>query len=214
VKTPEFQPFGPVDLQHTENVSRETLARLKAFVGLLSEWNARHNLVSARSLADVWRRHVLDSLQLADYLPEGAASLADLGSGAGFPGLVLAIARADRPGLRTVLFEATRKKCEFLEAAGARTGVNVEVRNIRVEDAAREAFDVVTARALAPLDKLLSLAHPFQGPRTTNLFLKGQSVGDELTLAHKSWRMTVTRHPSRSDASGAVLAIRELRHAA
>jgi len=215
MKHPEFPEFGAPDLQYTENVSRETLARLKAFVDILADWNARHNLVSAQSLADVWRRHILDSAQLFDLIPEEAASLADLGSGAGFPGLILAILLQEkRPAFRVVLYEATRKKCEFLEAAAARTGATVEVRNARIEEAKCEAFDVVTARALAPLDKLLDYAHAFQGSKTLNLFLKGQSVGAELTFAHKSWRMALTQRPSRSDPSGVILAIRELRHVA
>jgi 16S rRNA (guanine527-N7)-methyltransferase len=214
VKSPDFTAFGPADLQCTENVSRETLARLKAFVDLLTDWNARHNLVSASSLADVWRRHILDSAQLAPLIPDEAQSLVDLGSGAGFPGLVLAILLAERPAFRTVLYEATRKKCEFLQAAADRAGVQVEIRNGRIEDARREPFNVVTARALAPLDKLFGYAHVFQGRQTLNLFLKGQSVGAELTLAHKSWRMKVDQRPSRSDPSGVILEIRELRHVA
>jgi 16S rRNA (guanine527-N7)-methyltransferase len=214
MKTPEFAAFGPSDLQHTENVSRETLARLKAYVDLLTDWNARHNLVSASSLADVWRRHILDSIQLGALIPDTARSLVDLGSGAGFPGLILAILFEARTGFRTVLCEATRKKCEFLAAAAARTGVHVEIRNIRIEDTKPEPFDVVTARALAPLDKLLRYAHSFQGPKTLNLFLKGQSVVAELALAHKSWKMKVVQHSSRSDRSGVILAIRELRHVA
>ena len=213
MSAPQCPPFGPDDLQHTENVSRETLARLKAFVDLLSDWNARHNLVSAASLAEVWRRHILDSVQLLRFVPDDARSLVDLGSGAGFPGLVLAILLNDRPAFRTVLYEATRKKCDFLRAAAERTGVAPEIRNARVEEAAPEPFDVVTARALAPLDKLLGYAHSFQGSRTVNLFLKGQSVGAELAIAHKCWSMKVMQHPSRSDPSGTVLVIRELRHA-
>lgn len=214
MKTPEFPDFGPADLQYTENVSRETLARLKAFVGLLTDWNARHNLVSASSLANVWRRHILDSTQLRPCIPEEASSLVDLGSGAGFPGLILAILLMDRPTFRTVLYEATRKKCEFLKVAADWTGAKVEIRNDRIEDAKPEPFDVVTARALAPLDKLLGYAHVFRGPRTVNLFLKGQSVGAELTLAHKSWRMQMSQRPSRSDPSGVILEIRELGHVA
>ena len=206
--------FGPSDLQAALNVSRETLARLKAYAATLAEWNARHNLVSRQSLDDVWLRHIYDSAQLYPLIPPEAESLVDLGSGAGFPGLVLAILLADRPAFRTVLYEATRKKCEFLALVAARTGVQAEIRNERIEDAQPEPFDVVTARAVAPLAKLLAYAQPFQSPRTLNLFLKGQSVGAELTLAHKSWRMRVARHPSRSHPSGLILAIRELRHAA
>ena len=205
-------PFGPDAFAAAMPVSRETLARLKAYVGLLEEWNSRHNLVARSTLSDVWRRHVLDSAQLMPLIPREAASLIDLGSGAGFPGLVLACLLRDRPGFHAVLYESTAKKCRFLEAAAARMQLDVEVRAARMEDAAMERFDLVTARACAPLDKLLAYAQQFQGPRTVNLFLKGQSVEAELTEAHKSWRMTVLRHPSQTDPSGVILEIRELSH--
>ena len=204
--------FGPDAFAAASGVSRETLARLKAYVGLLTEWNERHNLVSAASLADVWHRHIWDSSQLFPLIPESADSLVDLGSGAGFPGLVLAAMLRERPGFRAVLYESVGKKCSFLEAASARMGLAVEVRNARMEAAGPEPFDVVTARACAPLAKLLGYAQQFQGPGTVNLLLKGQSVEVELTEAHKSWRMKVVRHPSRTDPSGVILEIRELGH--
>ena len=204
--------FGPEEFAAASGVSRETLARLKAYVALLGEWNARHNLVSQSSLADVWHRHVWDSAQLLPLMPEAARSLVDLGSGAGFPGLVLACLLRERSGFRTALTESIAKKCRFLEAAVERMGLDVEVRNARIEASAPEPFDVVTARACAPLGKLLGYAQHFQGPETVCLFLKGQSVEAELTEAHKSWRMKVVRHPSQTDPSAAILEIRELRH--
>lgn len=204
--------FGPDAFASATGVSRETLARLKAYVALLGEWNARHNLVSAASLVDVWHRHVWDSAQLMPLIPDDARSLIDLGSGAGFPGLVLACLLRDRPGFRTVLTESIAKKCRFLEAAAQRMALCVEVRNCRIEETGPEPFDVVTARACAPLVRLLGYAQHFQGPRTVNLFLKGQSVEAELTEAHKSWRMTVERHPSQTDPSASILEIQELRH--
>jgi 16S rRNA (guanine527-N7)-methyltransferase len=204
------EPFGPAEFQEASDVSRETLARLKLFVSLLGDWNARMNLVSAKSLEDVWKRHVWDSAQLFPLLRPGTPSFVDLGSGAGFPGLVLAILLEGRA--RAVLYEAIAKKCRFLEEVAHRTGVTVEVRNDRIEEAKREPFDVVTARACAPLDQLLSYAAPFQAKNTQCLFLKGQSVGAELTDAYKSWSMTVKQLPSRSDPSGVILDIRELRH--
>jgi 16S rRNA (guanine527-N7)-methyltransferase len=206
--------FGPEDFAAASGVSRETLARLKAYAGLLADWNARHNLVSAAALADVWRRHFWDSAQLVQFISAEARGLVDLGSGAGFPGLVLAILYRERPGFRTVLFEATAKKCAFLAAAARATGAAAEIRNARIEQAKPEAFDVVTARALAPLSMLLAYAQPFQGASTVNLFLKGQSVASELTEARKSWRMQLVRHQSRSDPSGTILEIRELAAAA
>jgi 16S rRNA (guanine527-N7)-methyltransferase len=207
-------PFGPEEFQAASNVSRETLSRLKLFVGLLKDWNSRLNLVSAKSLEDVWRRHIWDSAQLADLISSSATSLVDMGSGAGFPGLVLALVLRERGAVRAVLYEATTKKCSFLAEAAAQTGAPVEIRNGRIEKAEPEPFDIVTARACAPLDQLLGYTQPFQGPGTTNLFLKGQSVGAELTEVSKSWKMKMLRHPSRSDPSGVILEVQELRHVA
>ena len=205
------EPFGPTEFAAAANVSRETLARLKAYAGMLEDWNARHNLVSDKSLGDVWRRHFWDSAQLAPMIPKSAKTLADLGSGAGFPGLVLAALFPDQ--LLVELFEATSKKTKFLEAVGQRLGLKARVRNERIEDAKRKVFDVITARACAPLPKLLGYAQHFAGPDTVLLFLKGQNVGAELTEAHKSWKMKVRQHQSLSDPSGVILEIRELAHA-
>jgi 16S rRNA (guanine527-N7)-methyltransferase len=204
-------PFGSEEFAAAANVSRETLSRLEAYLALLEDWNARHNLVSDASLGDAWRRHFWDSAQLLPLVPKGATSLVDLGAGAGFPGLVLAELLRDRPGFRTVLFEATGKKARFLEAVAARLGLKVEVRNMRIEAARPEGFDVVTARALAPLPRLLPYAQRFWAPRTVGLFLKSQTVGGELTEARKSWRMRLEQHPSQSDKSGIILEVRELR---
>ena len=189
------------------NVSRETLARLKAYAGLLTDWNARHNLVAKSTLPDLWRRHFWDSAQLARHIPASAQTLADLGSGAGFPGLVLA---AMRPDLSVTLHEATTKKCEFLKAAAARMGLAVTVQNARIEELPPNPYDVVTARALAPLPLLLSYAQRLTGPDSVCLFLKGQNVGSELTEAHKSWRMEVSQIPSLTDPSGVILVVRKL----
>lgn len=202
--------FGPEEFAAATNVSRETLARLKAFVGVLEDWNARHNLVSPGSLAEVWKRHIWDSAQLAPFIPSAAKTLVDLGSGAGFPGLVLALLLKDR--VAVTLYEATGKKAEFLWRAAERLGTHVDVRNARIEAASSEAFDVVTARACAPLPKLLDYAQHFIGPGTVCLFLKGQNIADELTDARKTWRMNLTQHPSRTHPFGAFLEIRGLAH--
>ena len=201
--------FGPEEFAASALVSRETLARLKAYAGLLVEWNARHNLVSTASLEDVWRRHFWDSAQLAHLLPETAKSLVDLGSGAGFPGLVLAEIFRDR-ALQVVLYEATAKKCRFLAEIAARLKLDLEIRNVRIADAKPEPFDVVVARACAPLAELLPYAQRFWGPGTIALLLKGQNVEVELTQARKSWRIGENRHPSRSDPSGTILEITEM----
>jgi 16S rRNA (guanine527-N7)-methyltransferase len=205
--------FGPEEFASQTSVSRETLARLKAYADLLADWNTRHNLVAKSTLPDLWHRHLLDSAQLAPMIPDGARTLADLGSGAGFPGLVLA---AMRPEIAVTLHEATTKKCAFLQAAAERMGIKVAVRNARLEDLPPQPFDVITARALAPLPQLLTYAYPFTAPNSVCLFLKGQNVGSELTEAHKYWNMQVSQAPSQTEPSAAIVAVRELgpRHVA
>ena len=199
--------FGPEEFAARTGVSRETLARLKAYADLLKDWNARHNLVSAASLDDLWRRHFWDSAQLAPLIPAGATRLADLGSGAGFPGLVLAVLL--QGNVAVSLFEATAKKCAFLRAAADRMGVPVVIENTRMESWRRREFDVVTARACAPLPKLLGYAHNFAAKGAVCLFLKGQNLGVELTEAHKSWKIWVRQIPSQTSGSGAILEVRE-----
>ena len=212
-ETDTEQVFGPEEFAAQTGVSRETLARLKAYADILMDWNARHNLVAKSTLPDLWRRHFWDSAQLASLVPKMARTLADLGSGAGFPGLVLA---AMRPDLAVTLHDATTKKCAFLQAAAERMGIAVTVQNARLEDLRSQAFDVVTARALAPLPQLLTYAQNFVGPNGICLFLKGQNVGAELTEAHKYWNMKASQVPSQTDPSAAIVVVRELgpRHVA
>lgn len=200
-------PFGPEEFAARANVSQKTLAQLKAYADALADWSERHNLVARSTLPDLWQRHMWDSAQLAGLLPEKARTLADLGSGAGFPGLVLA---AMRPDLAVTLHEATAKKCAFLAAAAERMALHVGIENARIEDLAPKAFDVVTARALAPLPLLLRYAHRLTGPNSVCLLLKGQNLGPELTEAHKSWNMETSQVPSQTDPSGAILVVRKL----
>jgi 16S rRNA (guanine527-N7)-methyltransferase len=203
----EGRAFGPGDFARETNVSRETLARLKAYADLLADWNERHNLVAKSTLIDLWHRHFLDSAQLEPLIPPGTRTLADLGSGAGFPGLVLA---AMRPEIAVTLHESTGKKCAFLAAAAESVGLTAGVENARIEALPPNAFDVLTARALAPLPLLLSYSKPLMGPNSVCLFLKGQNVGSELTEAHKSWNMETSQVPSKTDPSGAILVVRKL----
>jgi 16S rRNA (guanine527-N7)-methyltransferase len=205
------ESFGPEQFAMRSRVSRETLERLELYAAMLAEWNARQNLVSDASLAQLWQRHFWDSAQLIRFIPEAASSLVDLGSGAGFPGIVLAELKRGDPSFKVVLYESTAKKCRFLAAVAARLALNVDIRQSRLEEARSEPFDVITARACAPLDKLLSYAQRFWGSRTVAVFLKGQNVAAELTQSHKSWKMKLERHPSQSDASGVILEIHELR---
>jgi 16S rRNA (guanine527-N7)-methyltransferase len=205
------EPFGAEEFAAASGVSRETLAKLKLYADLLTDWNARHNLVSKASLEDVWRRHVWDSAQLAPMIPPAAKTLADFGSGAGFPGLVLAVMLEGQ--VKVTLFEATRKKADFLRAVAERLGVDAQISNERIERAAVERpFDVVTSRACANLSLLLDYTQRFAGPGTICLFLKGENVGVELTEARRSWRIDLRQHPSVTHPLGVILEIRKFHH--
>ncbi len=194
------------------DVSRETMERLATYEALLLKWQKSINLVSVGTLPELWRRHMLDSAQLVTLAPEGARCWADLGSGGGFPGLVIAILLAGRPGLEMHLVESDQRKCIFMREVARATGAPATIHNKRIEAFAEGAgaFDVVSARALAPLDRLLGWAAPLFGPGTTGLFLKGKGVEDELTLARKSWIFEADLHPSQSDPAGSVLVLRGL----
>ena len=199
----------PSDFSKKFDVSRETMARLTCYVTLLTKWNRNINLVSVKSLEDVWRRHILDSVQLAAHIPRGAGVITDLGSGAGFPGLVLSI-MLDRP-IRLV--EASGKKAAFLREAVRLTMATAIVHHGRIERAEPWPSDVVLARALAPLTLLLDYAEPFlrdAGKETPCIFLKGGRAAEELTESAKSWTMTVERFQSVSDPTGIILRIRDI----
>lgn len=203
---PPEAPLGASGFAECFPVSRETAARLAAYLALLAQWSERINLVGRDTLADPWRRHILDSAQLLPLVPRTAQSLVDLGSGAGFPGLVLAILGVS--GIELV--EADSRKSAFLREAARVTGTNVTIRAARIEALARRPFDVVTARGLAPLDRLLPLACRFLGPDSLCLFLKGARAAEELTRARQAWTMRSASIASRSDPRGVVLQLRQV----
>jgi 16S rRNA (guanine527-N7)-methyltransferase len=202
----EALPLDPEAFAVQTRVSRETMRRLEAYAAVLIEWSSRINLIGRSTLADIWRRHFLDSAQLLSLVPSGTRSLVDLGSGAGFPGLVLAILGV--PGVE--LIEADSRKATFLREAARIAGAEVTVRACRIEAVAPHAVDVVTARGCAPLDRLLPMAERFIGAKTTCLFLKGVQAEDELTAAGKAWTMTVSRHASCSDPGGTIFSLQEV----
>jgi len=188
------------------DVSRETLARLTTYVALLERWQNSVNLVGKGTLSDIWRRHILDSAQLYNLLPSPFGRVVDLGSGAGFPGMVLAIMGATD----VELIEANTRKCGFLREVARVTNTQVIINNDRIEGVAPRIADVVTARALAPLPRLLGYAKTYVGPETICLFLKGRRLHQELTDARKTWKMGITTITSLSDAGGSVLHLRKL----
>lgn len=189
---------GREAFQRQIDVSRETFERLECYERLLLKWQRAINLVSRRSLEDVWVRHFLDSAQIFHLIPRTSSSLLDIGSGAGFPGLVLAIL-----GVRNVhLVESDQRKCAFLREVSRETSTNVTIWNTRIEEIATQYYDVVTARGCAPLDVLLKYARPYLGPDSVAIFPKGRSVQEELTTAKKRWIMRYTLVPSVSDSAG------------
>jgi 16S rRNA (guanine527-N7)-methyltransferase len=194
-----------------DSVSRETWDRLDTFVALLRARQASMNLMGPSAMANLWTRHIADSLQLLP-LAKGARVWADLGSGAGFPGLVVACALADTAGAEIHLVESTQKKARFLSDCVDAIGLPAIVYPQRIEDfsrASKQAFDVVTARALAPLDKLLSYASPLLKTGTVGLFPKGQDVEAELTLASKSWTIDADLIPSKTEPRGRIVLVRQ-----
>ena len=200
---------GQVIFQDRLNVSRETLDRFARWQTMLEKWSKRINLVAPGTLDNFWMRHALDSAQLAALVPKSAQKGIDLGSGAGFPGLALALMRREDSPLHMVLVESNAKKAAFLRVCIEETGAPAEVVCARSESLPPMAYDVITARALAPLPKLLLLSAPFAGDNTVRIFPKGADVERELKAASKDWTMDYERVPSLTEKGGVILKIRK-----
>jgi len=198
------------DFQATFNVSRETLDRLICYEALLQRWQKAVNLVSPKTLGSVWMRHFADSAQLLRLAP-GRKTWLDIGSGAGFPGLIIAILATEQPGVTVQLMESDTRKCAFLRDVARQTSTPVEIHNGRVESAASQLkvgkVDVVTARALAPLGKLLGLAAPYLDTDTLGLFPKGRDAVQEVETAAQVWRFRCELVESLSDHDGRIAVI-------
>ncbi|PQO24432.1 16S rRNA (guanine(527)-N(7))-methyltransferase RsmG [Rhodobacteraceae bacterium WD3A24] len=191
------------------SVSRETLTRLDRFAGLLRKWSPVINLVSSRTLPDLWARHFLDSAQLMDIAPLASRSWADLGAGGGFPGLVVAILAAElRPDLHVTLIESDQRKSAFLSQAARELGLDTKIIRRRAEEAEPLGADVVSARALAPLTRLLDLAERHLAPGGQALFLKGRQHDAEIEQALDRWRFSVQKIRSITDPDAVVLKIK------
>ena len=194
-------------------VSRETIEKLKNFVEILKEWNSRMNLVSKNSLEDVWQRYILDSLQLIEYLPHNLQHLVDIGSGAGFPGIVLAIVMMEKfPAAKITLVESITKKTVYLNDVCQKLGLeNTDVINNRVENIVFKDVDVVTARAVAALDVLCGYAYKIIGIKGSALWLKGKTYEQEHEVARKNWHYAMKIYPNRYSDDGVVMELRDLR---
>jgi len=207
-------PEGRRAFLEAVDVPRETLDRLDAYAALLVKWQARINLVSPRSLDSLWTRHFLDSAQLLPLVqthrPGGLpARWLDLGSGAGFPGLVLAILGAGP----VHLVESDRRKCSFLRQVIRSTGASAKIHQTRIESLAPCPVDLITARALAPLDRLLAYAQRFWHEGSEAWLLKGEDWQEELTSCAQSWTVEAETFPSRTHPSGRILRVRSIARA-
>ena len=194
-----------VALSESWGLSAPAEARLRDYAALLARWTRRINLVSRGDEGLIWERHVQDSLRLAPLMPPGLARAIDLGSGAGLPGLVLAVAT----GVRFELVESDRRKAAFLLEAQRVTGADVAVHCGRIESVALAPAMLVTARALAPLDALLGLAAPLLAPGGMALFPKGARAADEIAAARRSWRFELAQ---AGTAASPVLIVSDLVH--
>lgn len=200
--------FGLADFEAITGaaVSRETARSVHCFVELLERWTSSLNLIGAADRAAIWTRHVTDSLQLLPLLGKHPSSFIDLGSGAGFPGLILAIASS----AHFHLIESDNRKAAFLREAARVTGAQVTVHRARVEDVILAPAAVVTARGLAPLPKLLGLAAPLLRRDGVLLAMKGKNARQELTAAQSQWHMRVVVTPSRTDPAASILQISDV----
>jgi 16S rRNA (guanine527-N7)-methyltransferase len=187
-------------------VSRETFERIGAFVDLLERWNGRINLISRGDATDIWKRHVTDSLQLAALVRPNDTIALDIGSGAGFPGLILAIAT----GTRFHLVESDSRKAAFLREASRVTDAPTTIHATRAEAIELDPVNLITARAVAPLSTLLGFAAKFLSPRGHCLFPKGKTADDELVAARKLWHMKCETIASQTDPGGTILDISEI----
>ena len=190
------------------NVSRETINQFEAYLELLKKWQRQINLVANSTLVDVWQRHILDSAQLARFYPPNTKKILDVGSGAGFPGLVLAILG----DVEVDLVESDQRKAIFLSTVINSLSLPAKVYNQRIEILPNLAPDVITARALAPVPKLLKLVENQLSPGAVCLFLKGASVEDELTNLESYSTMTFKCYPSLSGPNGIILELKHKRY--
>lgn len=195
-------------------VSRETLGQLEFFEAEFRKWSARINLAAPSTLDALWSRHILDSAQLFSLKPSALCWL-DLGSGGGFPGAILAILLAGRPGGRIELVESNNKKAAFLKSVLGAVNAPARVHVCRIEDAPARVDmpEIVTARALAPLPRLFALAEPWLSRGATALFHKGRDYAAEVMESRDAWRFDLIEHPSKIDPAGRILEVSGLARA-
>lgn len=191
------------------SVSRETHIKLDTYAQMLRKWNRAINLVSRSTVDKVWERHISDSLQIAD-LAELPATWIDLGAGGGFPGLVVAAKAAEAsPDRYVTLVESDQRKCAFLAAAADAMGLNVSIQCRRIEESTGETYDIVSARALAPLPDLLELALSYRHEKTVCIFPKGATADAEMQAAKRKWSVTYDAIESMTDPLATIFRVQE-----
>lgn len=201
---------GPDAFLQAFSVSHEIIERLETYAELLQRWQKSINLVAPSTLNQIWLRHFADSAQLVRLAPN-AKTWADLGAGGGFPGLVVAILFANHDDRKVLLLESNGRKCAFLQEVARRTQAPVEILDGRIEDLVScgkvGTVDIVTSRALAPLDRLLGLARPLFGSQTRGLFLKGREARNEIASASERWKFDWKLAPSQTDEEGLIIEV-------
>ncbi len=190
------------------DVSRETIERLQIYERLVRKWNPAINLISKATITEIWGRHIRDSLQIANILPQRRQNFADFGSGGGFPGMVLAIHAHDaQKDSRFTLVESDKRKSVFLRTVARETGIRCTILDARIENIDPLGADIVTARALASLSELFELSKQHGHAETKYIFMKGQKFGEEVEEARKQWTFDIETHESLTDKDSRILEI-------
>ena len=193
------------------NVSRETEARLRILSDLTVKWTKKINLIAPSTVSEIWRRHIVDSAQIWPFRPDDPSIWVDIGSGGGFPGLVVsAIAHDESPATKIALIESDMRKTVFLRQAAREMGVTLEVIQARIENSNPKTPDVISARALAPVNKIFDLTQHMRGPRTKFILLKGKSAKAELEEAAETWSFKAEIHPSVTDREASILVLSDV----
>ncbi len=194
------------------NVSRETINELKKYEALVVEWNNKFNLISKSSVQYIWERHILDSLQLCQFIKNTDKIMYDFGSGAGFPAIVLSIVGKQLfPKLKIFLVESITKKALFLNTVKNELNLNIEVINDRIENIKAKNIDLISSRAMASLDRLIDYSKPFCNKNTRLIFPKGSKYKEEIDLSLKKWKFDFDVIQSKTDETGKILYIRNIR---
>lgn len=209
---------GVSDFVRTFAVSRETAERLEVYASLLAKWQKTINLVAPNTIGDLWHRHFADSAQLLACAPQVPLRWLDLGSGGGFPGLIVGCVLAERPGSRLTLIESDGRKSAFLREVVRQTALStilpVDIITDRIENTANStrvgAVDVISARALAPLDRLLGWCEPYFGSESVALLPKGRGIDEELAVARQIWDFEFDLVPSMTSEDGRIVVVRHL----